>query len=573
MDGSVKAKDIESLSVTLRTCALGWIEDFVAAKGTPVLGSFLGGLHAKGIKNEVDLSLEYETLKAFRSLFNSRPGAADALAQPKCVTGIAHSMISTLLASRKQAADILLFLAHWQKPNGHRLVLKGFDELKNVNNDHGRFDAWFRILEQTLDGRGKMGSLVGASDEVKKMSISSSNHHHFSTLSSTNSSIGTSNESSLNEYAVNNMYVVNAILDPSIVSEFDVRVHLRNQMDASGLQRILIKMRAFKYHELDSQILVFEKGAENDHEDVVETFNRDILTDMSDPVDVFKAILDKTTGTRAYDFFLSSLQHLLLIRQDGDALAHHYQLVDSLVTAVVMDRKGAVEGNDLSSLLGVGVNNVLSRFADQDAVQKTKDELTSTKSRLREAELERDKLDDQLNQTSDGLVGRLQEELERLREDLEISRANQNAGKVDLEEMERSYVDRIVVLEIQIKELYESLKEERGKSRADQVVEMVGNGESGNDRRSLGPKHNQMKSQLEESLERQLQRAKTVEKLEANARKKRELGGSEATSSGGPEERRRTIGQERDRRFREERKKLQEIVFLESFGICPRDLR
>jgi hypothetical protein len=38
-------------------------------------------------------------------------------------------------------------------------------------NEHGRFDAWMRMLENTIDGRGRHGSLVYASDEFKKGGI------------------------------------------------------------------------------------------------------------------------------------------------------------------------------------------------------------------------------------------------------------------------------------------------------------------------------------------------------------------------------------------------------------------
>ncbi|KDN36098.1 hypothetical protein K437DRAFT_229937, partial [Tilletiaria anomala UBC 951] len=438
MDGTVTTKHIESLAVTLRTCAIGWIQSFVEAKGTPVLASFLGSLHAKQHKAENDIALEYEVLKAFRSLFNSKPGANDALAQPKCISGIAHSVVSAHLATRKQAADILLFLCHWEKPTGHRLVLRGFDDLKTSQGDHGRFDAWFRVLEQTIDGRGKMGSLVGASDELKKISL-----------------IGPqAQESSLNEYAINNMFLINAILNHDIVHEFEVRVHLRNQMDASGLQRILIKMRAFKNPDLDLQIQVFEKGAEADHEDVVESFNRDVLTDLGDPVDVFKAIVEKVQGSRAYDFFLSALQHLLLIRHESEGLVHYYQLIDSLVTAVVMDRKGAVEGSDLTSLLGVSVNQVLSRFADQDKIDATDAEMQRLRAKLQDSEQERSKLEAQLNQGTAGLMENLEGQIKALEDDLKIARENKDATEQEMEDTEKAYIDRIVQLEIQIRELY-----------------------------------------------------------------------------------------------------------------------
>ena len=484
MDGSVNTKHIESLAVTLRTCAMGWVENFVDAKGTPVLASFLSGLHAKGVKNENDMALEYETLKAFRSLFNSKAGANDALHQPKCVNSIVHSVVSSHLATRKQAADILLFLCHWAIPAGHRLVLRGFDELKTSVGDHSRFDAWFRVFEQTIDGRGQMGSRVGASEEVRKLSM-----------------VG-HQESSLNEYAVNNMFLVNAILSARIVSEYEIRVHLRNQMDASGLQRILIKLRAFKNPDLDRQLDEYEKGAESDHENVVESFNKDVLTDMSDPVDVFKAIIEKTSGSRAYDFFLSALQHLLLIKQEGDGLVHYYQLIDSLVTAVVMDRKGSVEGSDMSSLLGVSVNNVLSRFADQDEMNATREELSRVKAEARLAEQERAKLEEQVNESSEGLVGRLQAQIESLEDDLAIARGNTSGLQQEMEEMEKGYIERIVALEIQIRELYEMLREAQG--NAEMIAANTGNMD---------------RQQLVDTLEKQMERNKTIRKLEANARK------------------------------------------------------
>jgi hypothetical protein len=47
------------------------------------------------------------------------------------------------------------------------MVLKGMDLLKNFGKGYGRFDAWLKALEKTLDGRGKMGSAVGASSDLK----------------------------------------------------------------------------------------------------------------------------------------------------------------------------------------------------------------------------------------------------------------------------------------------------------------------------------------------------------------------------------------------------------------------
>ena len=40
---------------------------------------------------------------------------------------------------------------------------------------HSRLDAWMRIVEVTIDGRCKMGSLVGASEEVRSGGIGMEN--------------------------------------------------------------------------------------------------------------------------------------------------------------------------------------------------------------------------------------------------------------------------------------------------------------------------------------------------------------------------------------------------------------
>jgi cytokinesis protein len=47
------------------------------------------------------------------------------------------------------------------------MVLHGMELLKRYGPNFGRFDAWMHALEKTLDGRGKMGSAVGASNDLK----------------------------------------------------------------------------------------------------------------------------------------------------------------------------------------------------------------------------------------------------------------------------------------------------------------------------------------------------------------------------------------------------------------------
>lgn len=68
-----------------------------------------------------------------------------------------------------------------------------------VKNDHGRFDAWFTVMEATLDGRGKMGSFVGASEEVKTLR----GREALQMMQAANEAMGfATGDNALSEYAV-----------------------------------------------------------------------------------------------------------------------------------------------------------------------------------------------------------------------------------------------------------------------------------------------------------------------------------------------------------------------------------
>lgn len=108
--------------------------------------------------------------------------------------------------------------------------------------------------------------------------------------------------------------LINSII--TVVEDVDIRVHIRNQMNACGLQRILDKMAEFNNDQVTRHINNFHQMADNDNEEIMEIYNDQMINNMSDPRDVFECILSSVEGTRSYDFFLSAIQHLLLIR-DG----------------------------------------------------------------------------------------------------------------------------------------------------------------------------------------------------------------------------------------------------------------
>ena len=72
VDGTISIKELGSLSVSLRTQPIGWVKRFLECQGMVVLVKVLGGLSAKGIKNEVDVTREYEIVKCLKTLLNNK---------------------------------------------------------------------------------------------------------------------------------------------------------------------------------------------------------------------------------------------------------------------------------------------------------------------------------------------------------------------------------------------------------------------------------------------------------------------------------------------------------------------
>ena len=154
--------------LTCRVCR--WVEKFIASKGQTILASALSAINRhdsmKRITDPNANALEQEILKALKNLFNGVAGAYDAVHNNTSIRAIVESLTSPSLPARSLAAHLLIFLLSRDGPN---LTLRGFDAVQASRKAIGRFDVWFQYLEEALDGRGKMGSVVGASDTVMSL--------------------------------------------------------------------------------------------------------------------------------------------------------------------------------------------------------------------------------------------------------------------------------------------------------------------------------------------------------------------------------------------------------------------
>ncbi|GJJ73060.1 hypothetical protein EMPS_05418 [Entomortierella parvispora] len=427
-------KVLVALYVSLKSQPISWVRNFIQSRGQLILCNALSSLNHRPSRRDVDLTIEHEIVKCLKTLLNNRWGAQEAIQNGECISALCFSITSPQLQTRKLVVEVLTFLCYCEVPSGHRLVLEGLDQVMDYWKESARFDAWMRILENTIDGRGRFGTIVGMSEDLKKA--------------------GTQ-DGQLIEYVLSNVVFVNALLQ--VVDDIELRVHLRSQLTTSGLTRIISKMRSLNHDLIDRQLNIYEDEAENDYEDMIEFYNHKILHDMSDPYDVFHALLRSVESSRAYDFFLSLLQHMLLIREEGDMRIRYFQLMDAIVTQVVLDRRGVTD--DFDQKLGISVNQLVSKLVDQDRLQLAIEDAKQARHELEIVSRVKNELELEVGQKDEGMVSQLKANIFSLEDLLRLSRHTIQTLQAKLSDVETQTANKLAIQDAQLKHLLKSLSD------------------------------------------------------------------------------------------------------------------
>lgn len=375
---------------------------------------------------------------------NNKYGADNALEHQQVIIALASSLISPRLTTRKLVSEILTFLCHCADGEGHLKVLQAMDTVKNMQGETGRFDAWMRIVEVTIDGRGKMGSLVGASEEFR--------------------SGGIGVENLLMEYAVATMFLINMIVDAP-EHDLQLRCHIRAQFTSCGIKRLLVKMEGFQYETIDKQIEKYRENEAIDYEDLLQRENSSMkdsiegeVTDMNDPVQITNAITSKMKGGRSQDYFLSAMQHMLLIRENsGEDGVRMFQLVDAMLSYVAMDRR--LPDLDLKQSLNFTVQSLLDKLHTDAEARRAFDESLEARQIAEAAIAERDEVKAQLELGADGLVKKLQKQIEEQTDIINLQSRQKDALKAELAELQRLRGQELQRNELETRELYLMLRD------------------------------------------------------------------------------------------------------------------
>ncbi|KAF4081158.1 hypothetical protein AMELA_G00158180 [Ameiurus melas] len=243
------------------------------------------------------------------------------------------------------------------------------------------------------------------------------------------------------------MQLINALISRG--EELDFRIHIRSELMRLGLKELLADVRKIENEELRVQLQVFDEQAEEDSEDLRSRLD-DVRIEMDDTSEVFQMLLNMVKDSKAEGYFLSLMQHLLLVRNDYLIRPQYYKLIDECVAQIVLHRNGC-DPDFKCRNLQLDVEVLIDNMVD-----KRKVEISEAKA----AELEK-KLDAELTTRHE-----LQVEFKKMEGDYEqkvreLSDEKDTLGKekVDKENENQGLRGEIGQLKVQIQKLSKDLEE------------------------------------------------------------------------------------------------------------------
>uniref|UniRef100_A0A8C3EGI4 Protein diaphanous homolog 2 n=1 Tax=Corvus moneduloides TaxID=1196302 RepID=A0A8C3EGI4_CORMO len=135
------------------------------------------------------------------------------------------------------------------------------------------------------------------------------------------------------------MQLINALVTSP--EDLDFRIHLRNEFLRCGLKKILPALKDKENDELDIQLRVFDENKDEDHFELSHRLN-DIKAEMEYPLrnEVFHLLYNMVKDTSSENYFLSILQHFLLIRNDYYVRPQYYKIIEECVSQIVLHCSG-----------------------------------------------------------------------------------------------------------------------------------------------------------------------------------------------------------------------------------------
>ncbi|XP_054869567.1 protein diaphanous homolog 3-like isoform X2 [Amphiprion ocellaris] len=207
------------------------------------------------------------------------------------------------------------------------------------------------------------------------------------------------------------MQLINALVTSP--DELDFRLHIRNEFMRCGLKEILPQLIAIRNEALDIQLKVFEEHKE---EDMMEFSHRleDIKSELDDAGDVFSIVQSMVKDSSAEPYFLSILQHLMLIRNDYLVRPQYFKIIEECVSQIVLHRSGTDPDFSYRKRLDVDFSHLLEVCVDKARTDEYEQRASELAQKFDEEFLSRQEAQAQLVKCEEK-IAELQAELQAFR--------------------------------------------------------------------------------------------------------------------------------------------------------------
>lgn len=303
--------------------------------------------------------------------------------------------------------------------------LKDLDDRSNyilTNSDTvKRYEVWLWGVSRLYEGRGRMGSKVGAYAEFKYS--------------------GSVTDDFMVEYALSTLLLMNTLMQRS--ESLAERIHFRRLFMSSGMKDIFQNFKMLNNTDVDHSLTSMESAEQQDQAELrqMEEF-KDNNIDFNDPVSLFEAMWRKSRNTETGQHLLSMMQTLFInqsgnmTQMDPESAERSFKLVDNFVNNITM-----ASGDDNMDM-NISLNKLLSSYHSEEVAKRAMAEAAEAKRRLEEVEAEKANALQQLNEGSKGVIQSMKREVAE--RDMLMRRLRQ---KVDERDKEVSELKRKRILD------------------------------------------------------------------------------------------------------------------------------
>ncbi|XP_061045725.1 protein diaphanous homolog 1 isoform X2 [Eubalaena glacialis] len=324
---------LESLRVSLNNNPVSWVQTF-GAEGLASLLDILKRLHdeKEETAGSYDSRNKHEIIRCLKPFMNNKFGIKTMLETEEGILLLVRAMDPAVPNMMIDAAKLLSALCILPQPEDmNERVLEAMTERAEMD-DVERF-------QPLLDGL-KSGTSVALK--------------------------------------VGCLQLINALITPA--EELDFRVHIRSELMRLGLHQMLQDLREIENDDMRVQLNVFDEQGEEDSYDLKGRLD-DIRMEMDDLNEVFQILLNTVKDSKAEQHFLSTLQHLLLVRNDYEARPQYYKLIEECISQIVLHKNGA-DPDFKCRHLQIDIEGLIDQMIDKTKVEKSEAKATELEKKL-----------------------------------------------------------------------------------------------------------------------------------------------------------------------------------------------